>query len=86
MEDERQMNPELSPTRKVVGAVAVFYVAALLLNAEGLLRNAQRLPYGPFRQQCLKLIEPVAGVAKAVGATQLRTGIERMMNGTKGAL
>jgi hypothetical protein len=83
MHDDRQDKPEESPMRKVGAAVAVFYVAALLLNAEGLLRNAERLAHGrPLRQHCIALSAPVAGLARRLGVTKLRSGIERMMTET----
>jgi hypothetical protein len=82
MHDDRQDKPDESPMRKVGAAVAVFYVAALLLNAEGLLRNAERLAYGPLRQHCIALSAPVAGLARRLGVTKLRSGIERVMTET----
>jgi len=73
---------DASPLKKVGAAVAVFYAAALLLNAEGLLRNAQRLPYGTYREYAIALSEPVAMLARRLGVTKLRSGIERVMTAT----
>ncbi len=82
MHDDRQDKPEASPMRKVGAALAVFYVAALLLNAEGLLRNAQRMAYGAPREYAIALSAPVAAFAGRMGVTKLRSGIERLMNET----
>jgi predicted benzoate:H+ symporter BenE len=82
MHDDRQDKPVDSPLGKVGAVVAVFYVAALLLNAEGLHRNAQRMAYGRPRQVALALSAPVAAFARRMGVTKLRSGIERLMNET----
>ncbi len=83
--DNRQdKTPDRLPA-KAAGALAVFYAAALLLNAEGLLRSAQRLPHGACREQGIALSAPVAGLARRMGMTRLRSGIEQWMTGgTKG--
>lgn len=70
---------DASPMKKVAAAVAVFYGLALLLNAEGLLRNAERMTYGKQRQLCVAVATPVAAVARRLGFTQLRSWIERAM-------
>lgn len=80
MQEDRIYNKtDASPMRKVGAAVAVFYVAALLLNAEGLRRNAQRMPYGRQRAFCVAITTPVAALSRRLGMTKLRSGIERMM-------
>lgn len=85
MSDDRQDRMLHRLPAKAAGALAVFYAAALLLNAEGLLRNAQRLPHGERRELGIALIAPVAGMARRLGMTRLRSGIERWMTGgTKG--
>lgn len=87
MSDDRQDKPlHTMPRRlpaKAAGALAVFYAAALLLNADGLLRNAQHLPHGVCRAHGIALVEPVASVAHRLGLTRLRSGIERWINGGK---
>ena len=79
MRNDNDDRPELSPIKKVGAAVAVFYVAALLLNAEGLLRNAERMTYGRQREVCVAITRPVATLAGGLGVTRLRSGIERLM-------
>ena len=66
--------------RKTFGAVAVFYVAGLLLNAEGLHRSADRLPFGLLHDIAVAVTVPVEEVGRALRLTWLRSFAERMMN------
>ncbi|HAS84331.1 MAG TPA: hypothetical protein DCS43_17070 [Verrucomicrobia bacterium] len=64
-------------------ALLVFYGAALLLNAEGLLRTAGRLPYGPMRDRCVAMAMPVAHFSQQIGISRLRSAIESLVNKSK---
>lgn len=66
--------------RRTYGALAVFYVAALLLNSEGLHRSADRLPYGLVHDIALAVAAPVDEVGRTLRLTWLRSFVERMMN------
>ena len=45
-------------------AVTVFYVVALCLNGEALLRNAELMRYGMFRDVMVVLAQPFASIAR----------------------
>lgn len=64
-----------TPLRKVHYAVAVFYVVALLLNAQGLQQNAELMRYGKLRELCLRMIEPIA---EAPGISRLSEPREKL--------
>lgn len=66
--------------RKIFKAVAVFYAAALLLNAEGLHRNALRLPYGHLRDAAVAVTAPVATLGRKLGLTKIRSWVEQVIN------
>jgi hypothetical protein len=83
MHDKIARKTDASPMKKVGAAVAVFYVVALLLNAEGLLRNAEGMAYGTQRQVCVAVAKPVAALANRIGMTTLRALIERAMVKTR---
>lgn len=70
-----------SPGRTFM-AVAVFYAAALLLNADGLHRGASRLPYGPLHSAATAAIRPVQEVARVFRLTTIRSLVERISNAT----
>jgi len=89
---EESVKPADSADQGVVGgnrpgrvfpALLVFYGAALLLNAEGLLRTAGRLPYGPMRDRCVALAMPVAHFSHQIGISRLRSAIESLVNKSK---
>ena len=46
--------------KKVHYAIAIFYLAALLMNARGLYSNAKLMRYGMYRDICISLIKPIA--------------------------
>lgn len=41
-------------------AIVIFYLIALLLNAQGLHENAKLMRHGKYREICISLIEPIA--------------------------
>lgn len=49
-----------TPLKKVHAALAIFYLAALLLNAGSLYENAKLMRYGRLRDVCVGLIKPIA--------------------------
>ena len=61
----------------VIMAVAVFYIAAILLNANGIKRDIELMQYGKFRNVYLAVISPVAGFSNRLGLTRFRTIIEK---------
>lgn len=65
----------------VILAVAVFYTAAMFLNAGGIQRNIELQRYGEFRDFSLALFRPVAEAAGRLGLTKFRTAIEKIGEG-----
>lgn len=83
--DDHTKQAEPCTLKKVAAALFVFYLVALLLNAEGLLRNARRMPYGRLHDVGVALAEPVAALSRSLGLTALRTYVECWINAkTKG--
>jgi hypothetical protein len=72
--DPRKYRLRLLPA---ILAVAVFYLCALLLNADGIKRDIELLNYGPFRDVALSVFNPVAGFSHRLGLTKFRTLIEQ---------
>ena len=50
--------------RKTAVAILVFYILALCMNGEALLRNAELMPYGRFRDTMVVLVQPFAWIAR----------------------
>lgn len=71
------------PQREVIKAMAVFYLFALLMNADALYRNAERMPYGNAHNVAVSMTRPVANFAGSVGLTWLRTQIEILVHNEK---
>lgn len=61
----------------VIMAVAVFYIFAILFNANGIKRDIELMKYGKFRDVYLSLFSPVAGFSNRLGLTKFRTIIEK---------
>ena len=72
--DPRKYRLKLFP---VIMTVAVFYIAAILLNANGIKRDIELMPYGKFRNVYLSVFSPVAGFSNRLGLTKFRTIIEK---------
>lgn len=59
-------------------ALAVFYVVALLMNGEALLRNAKLMPYGRYRDTMVVLVQPFAWLSQnGLGWVRERVAEER---------
>jgi len=59
--------------------VAVFYVAAALLNGEAILRTAERLEHGGTAQRSLVAVaRPLAGLSRSLRLNWLRETAERL--------
>jgi len=58
-------------------AIVAFYLVMLGLNGEAMLRKAELLPYGRYRQGMVALARPFAGVAR-LGPGVLRKYFEQM--------
>ncbi len=69
------------PLARVVRAMAVLYLAAMLLNAGALERTARRLQYGPVRTFWLGMTRPLLSMSRALRLTALRTGVEHAAGG-----
>lgn len=69
--------------RHTVKGVVIFYAAALLLNADGLHRSAERLPYGTFRDTVLVVTKHVAVLGRQFHFTLVRSLAERIANAKK---
>jgi hypothetical protein len=61
----------------VILAVAVFYIFAVLLNANGIKRDIELMKYGKLRDVYLSVFSPVAGLSNRLGLTKFRTIIEK---------
>ena len=72
--DPRKYGLQLFP---VIMTVAVFYIAAILLNANGIKRNIEMMKYGKFRDVTLSVFSPVAGFSNRLGLTKFGTIIEK---------
>lgn len=62
-------------------AVAVFYICAMLLNANGIQRDIELMQYGKFRDVALSVFSPVAGLSNRLGLTRFRSLIEKTIGG-----
>ena len=58
-------------------ALIVFYLAALLLNAEGIQKDIELMAYGPARNFCIKIFEPTLRFSRALHLTQPKAWIEQ---------
>ena len=65
------------PCRQVHVIVAVFFVAATLLNGESLLREAELMKYGRMHDLCVALARPVAAVTRALHLGRPRAWVEQ---------
>ena len=72
--DPRKYRQQLFP---VITAVMVFYIASILLNANGIQRNIELMKYGKFRDITLSLFSPIAGFSNRLGLTKFRAIIEK---------
>jgi len=72
--DPRNYRLKLFP---VIMAVAVFYLSAMLLNADGIKRNIELMQYGKARDVALSVFSPIAGFSNRLGLTRFRTIIEK---------
>lgn len=72
--DPQQYRLRLFP---VILALAVFYIFAILLNANGIQRDIELMKYGKLRDVYLSVFNPVAGFSNRLGLTRFRTIIER---------
>ena len=61
----------------VILAVAIFYIAAILLNANGIKHDMELMKYGKSRDIVLSIFNPVAGFSNRLGLTKFRTIIEK---------
>lgn len=61
----------------VILAVTVFYISAILLNANGIKRDIELMKYGRFRDVALSVFSPIAGFSNRLGLTRFRTIIEK---------
>ncbi len=66
--------------KRVYAAVMCFYLAVMLLNSEGLHRNANRLPYGNWRNTAIRLTEPLVSMGRRLHVAGLRLWIEQHMD------
>ena len=57
-------------------AVLVFFLVALCMNGEALLRNAELMRYGVYRDVMIVLVKPFAGIARR-GPGWLRANVEQ---------
>lgn len=75
--------PEYSPldykSRRgpVVLALMVFYLAALLLNAEGIWKDIDLMTYGSKRSFCIKVFNPVLVFSRVLHLTKPKAWIEQ---------
>lgn len=58
------IEPNKSRLRPTMIAIGFFYVVALCMNGEALLRNAELMRYGAFRDVMVMLSEPFARMAQ----------------------
>jgi hypothetical protein len=63
--------------RLVLASVAVFYLAAILLNANGIMRDLELLRYGKVRDAGIAIFHPIADFSNKLGLTKFRTIIEK---------
>lgn len=65
--------------RDAARTVAVFYLAAALLNGPAILRTAERLEHGGVAQQFLvAVVGPLARISRGLGVDRLRAAAERL--------
>jgi hypothetical protein len=64
------------PRAKAHAAVAAFYLAVALLNGADLLRQAERLPFGRYREVCVALARPLAAASRATRLDRPRAALE----------
>ncbi len=62
--------------RPVIVALVVFYICAILLNANGIKRDIELMKYGRLRNISLSIFNPIADFSNLVGLTKFRTIIE----------
>ena len=76
---QEQYDPRKYPLKlfPVILAVAVFYIASILLNANGIKRDIELMEYGKFRDVALAVFSPVAGFSNRLGLTKFRTVLEK---------
>ncbi len=77
IEEDRDAARSGVSLRRALAMVGCFYVLATLLNATGLERKVQRMPFGPVRTKCLRVVSPVANVVRACGLDGPRRWLEQ---------
>ncbi len=65
------------PLSRALAAAFVFYIAATLLNAEGLERKIKRLRFSPTRDAWLEVVTPVADLSRALHLNLPRKWLEQ---------
>jgi hypothetical protein len=77
IEEDRHAAGIGTPRRNVHFMLAVFYVAAALLNGESLLRSAERMEHGRvLRMVCVAATRPLAAASRALRLDVPRRAIE----------
>lgn len=66
---------------RVHAALALFYLLALLLNGDGLLREAELMTFGKTRDICVAISQPLAYVSRVTHLGDLRTVLEKTFFG-----
>lgn len=77
IEDRRHEEARGWPRAKAHVAVAAFYLVVALLNGADVLRQAERLPFGRYREVCVALARPLAAVSRATRLDRPRAALER---------
>ena len=77
IEEDRYAARAGVPLRRALAMLGCFYVLATLLNATGLERKVERLPFGPTRAKWMRVVTPLANVVRACGLDRPRKWIEQ---------
>lgn len=83
IEDRREAAGRGLAPRRVHAGVLLFYVLALLLNAEALHERARLLPFGRGRDLAVAVSRPVDRLARALRLHHPRRWIERQVHGAE---
>lgn len=62
--------------RRVTQALCVFYLIGALLNGEHLLRQAELMPFGTWRDVCVTAAKPLAKVSEVTRLSAPRHWLE----------
>ncbi len=77
-QDLETIHQRTQPRSRVHLAVAVFFLAASLMNGENLLRKNELMPFGPRRDLAIAIIKPLAMASRLTYMNRIRRWLDQL--------